>query len=82
MKKKMLVRKEKVQDKLNSMANLLLDDILKPHEIMQSGEKSITAGWYDENDNRFDFTLTIKVSPTLVEEDGRVYDPVTGDEEL
>ena len=54
-------RKEKMYNKLTSVANLLIDDIIVPFEEDQSGSKEITVGWYDRNGNRFDLTASLVV---------------------
>lgn len=54
-------RKEKMYNKLTSVANLLIDDIIIPFEEDQAGSKEITVGWYDINGNRFDLTASLVV---------------------
>lgn len=54
-------RKEKMYNKLTSVANLLIDDIIVPFEEDQSGSKEITVGWYDRHGNRFDLTSSLVV---------------------
>lgn len=60
--------RERIQTKLNSMASILLDDIIKPDEIVQEGQESIVASLYDQNGNKLTFNLSLTVTPKEVEE--------------
>lgn len=55
--------REKVQTKLNSMANILLDDIIVPDQEFQQGQETISASYYDQFGNKFSFDLTLSVTP-------------------
>lgn len=55
--------REKVQSKLNSMASILLDDILVPDQIEQQGSETLVGSYYDEDGNKFTFTLSLTVAP-------------------
>lgn len=53
--------REKIQSKLNSMASILIDDIVVPEQDRQNGSETITAGFFDKYGNKFTFTLTLDV---------------------
>lgn len=59
--------REKIQIKLNSMASILLDDIIIPGSPIQSGQESIVASFFDEDENRYTFNLSLTVSPKETE---------------
>ena len=50
--------KEKIHNKLYSMASILLDNVIIPGETKQEGSDSIIASYYDDNGNKFTFTLS------------------------
>ena len=47
--------KEKIQTKLNSMASILIDNIIVPGESHQSGSDEVSASFYDKDGNKFSF---------------------------
>ena len=55
--------KEKIHNKLYSMASILLDNVIIPGETKQEGSDSIIASYYDDNGNKFTFTLSLNVVP-------------------
>lgn len=55
--------KEKIHNKLYSMASILLDNVIIPGETKQEGSDSIIASYYDDNGNKFTFTLSLSVVP-------------------
>jgi len=55
--------KEKIQTKLNSMASILIDNIIVPDERHQSGYDEVSASLYDKNGNKFSFKLSLRVTP-------------------
>lgn len=55
--------KEKIQTKLNSMASILIDNIIVPDERYQSGSDEVSASFYDKNGNKFSFKLSLRVTP-------------------
>ena len=59
--------REKIQVKLNSMASILLDDIIVPESPIQSGQESIVASFFDKDGNRFTFNLSLTVTPKEIE---------------
>lgn len=59
--------REKIQIKLNSMASILLDDIIIPGSPIQSGQESIVASFFDEDGNRYTFNLSLTVTPKEIE---------------
>lgn len=61
--------REKVQTKLNSMANILLDDILVPDQESQQGQETISASYFDKFGNKFSFDLTLSVIPPETKEE-------------
>lgn len=61
--------REKIQSKLNSMASILLDDIVVPEQEIQSGNETIVASFYDKYENKFTFTLSLNVSPKEIAAD-------------
>lgn len=60
--------KEKVQTKLNSMASILLDDIIVVGEKRQEGTESIVASFYDKEGNKFTFNLSLTITPEEIEQ--------------
>lgn len=59
--------REKIQIKLNSMASILIDDIIVPGEPTQSGQESIIASFFDKDGNKFTFNLSLTVTPKEIE---------------
>lgn len=57
--------REKVHNKLFSMASILLDNVIVPEEIAQEGADSITASYYDDDGNKYTFTLSLTVMPEI-----------------
>lgn len=55
--------KEKIQTKLNSMASILIDNIIVPGERHQSGSDEVSASFYDKDGNKFSFRLSLRVTP-------------------
>lgn len=55
--------KEKIQTKLNSMASILIDNIIVPGERHQSGSDEVSASFYDKDGNKFSFKLSLLVTP-------------------
>lgn len=55
--------KEKIQTKLNSMASILIDNIIVPGERHQSGSDEVSASFYDKDGNKFSFKLSLRVTP-------------------
>lgn len=53
--------REKVHNKVISMTQIAMDDILQPNTEYQSGERTVSSGYYDEYGNRFDLYLKLKV---------------------
>lgn len=45
------------------MASILLDNVIIPGEMKQEGSDSIIASYYDDNGNKFTFTLSLNVVP-------------------
>lgn len=68
--------REKVQSKLNSMASILLDDILVPDQIEQQGSETLVGSYYDEDGNKFTFTLSLTVAPKKKAETEETEEPV------
>ena len=62
--------KEKIQTKLNSMASILIDNIIVPGERHQSGSDEVSASFYDKNGNKFSFKLSLLVTPKEGADDG------------
>lgn len=60
--------KEKIYNKLYSMASILLDNIVIPGEAKQEGSDSIIASYYDEEGNKYTFTLSLNVTPETEDE--------------
>ena len=69
--------REKIQVKINSMASILLDDIIVPGEHEQEGNETIDASFYDKDGNRFTFTLSLAVVPKVKDEDPEEETPAT-----
>lgn len=67
--------REKIQTKLNSMASILMDNIIVPNEIQQQGSEEMTASFYDKDGNKFSFTLALQVTPKDVTEPEPVEEP-------
>lgn len=74
--------REKVQTKLNSMASILLDDIIVPGETNQQGSETLSASYYDNDGNKFTFVLGLTVTPNADEETGAEETALTIDEKL
>lgn len=55
--------KERIQTKLNSMASILMDNIIVPGERRQSGYDEVSASLYDKDGNKFAFKLSLQVTP-------------------
>ena len=55
--------REKIHNKLYSMASILLDNVIIPGEEKQEGSDSIIASYYDDNGNKYTFTLSLNVTP-------------------
>jgi len=55
--------KEYIQRKLYSMASILMGNIIIPSKEEQEGTDSIVASWYDENGNKYSFTLSLNIVP-------------------
>ena len=70
--------REKIQTKLNSMASILLDDIIVPDRYEQHGSGTIAASLYDDKGNKFRFTLSLDVS----QEDDEPNDELTIPEQI
>lgn len=68
--------REKVQVKLNSMASILLDDIIVPDSIPQSGQQTIESSFFDKDQNRYTFNLTLTVTPKVFEDEEEDSDPI------
>lgn len=62
--------KEKIQTKLNSMASILIDNIIVPGERHQSGSDEVSASFYDKDGNKFSFRLSLHVIPKEGADDG------------
>lgn len=72
---------EKIQDKLYSMSSILLGNVIIPRKIEQEGSDSIVASYYDDNENKYTFTLSLNVTPKeKTEEDSE--EPVTMAEQI
>ena len=71
-----MVRKmrEKIQVKLNSMASILVDDIVNPNKKEQEGSESIVASFFDKDGNKFLFDLKLTVVPE--QKEGEIPDPI------
>lgn len=71
-----MVRKmrEKIQIKLNSMASILVDDIVNPNKKEQEGSESIVASFFDKDGNKFLFDLKLTVVPE--QKEGEIPDPI------
>lgn len=67
--------REKIQVKLNSMASILMDNIIVPNEVQQQGSEEMTASFYDREGNKFSFTLALQVTPKDVTEEEPVEEP-------
>ena len=74
--------REKVQTKLNSMASILLDDVIVPDKNEQEGNESISASYYDKYGNKFTFSLSLTVVPKVKDEDPTEETPLTTSEQI
>lgn len=74
--------REKVQTKLNSMASILLDDVIVPDRDEQEGNESISASYYDKYGNKFTFNLSLTVVPKVKDEDPTEETPLTVSEQI
>lgn len=74
--------REKVQTKLNSMASILLDDVIVPDKNEQEGNESIAASYYDKYGNKFTFSLSLTVVPKVKDEDPTEETPLTISEQI
>lgn len=74
--------REKVQTKLNSMASILLDDVIVPDKNEQEGNESISASYYDKYGNKFTFNLSLTVVPKAKDEDPTEETPLTISEQI
>lgn len=74
--------REKVQTKLNSMASILLDDVIVPDKNEQEGNESISASYYDKYGNKFTFSLSLTVVPKVKDEDPTEETPLTISEQI
>ena len=55
--------KEKIHNKVISMVQIALDDVIQPNTEYQKGERKVSSGYFDEFGNRFDLYLKLKVCP-------------------
>ena len=55
--------KEKIQTKLNSMASILMDNIIVPGEVQQHGYDKLKASFHDKDGNKYSFKLSLRVTP-------------------
>ena len=74
--------REKVQTKLNSMASILLDDVIVPDKNEQEGNESISASYYDKYGNKFTFSLSLTVVPKVKDEDPTEETPLPTSEQI
>lgn len=74
--------REKVQTKLNSMASILLDDVIVPGKDEQEGNESISASYYDKYGNKFTFNLSLTIVPKVKDEDPTEETPLTIPEQI